>query len=86
MQYLAVVPTIVGCVPDEHTLIRLVVVYNVFVQFMYLSVNTYLIAVGVLIMAIGIYWIRKINSMAEDDDTYSSFDELLASTTKEILV
>jgi uncharacterized membrane protein len=53
---------------------------------MYLSVNTYAIAVGVIIMAIGVYWIRKINRMAEDIDTDSSFDELLSSTPKEILV
>lgn len=53
---------------------------------MYLSVNTYAIAVGVIIMAIGVYWIRKINRMAEDIDTDSSLDELLASTTNNIMV
>ena len=44
---------------------------------MYLSVNTYIIAGGVLIMAIGIYWIRKINRMAEDLDSDSTLDEAL---------
>lgn len=46
---------------------------------MELPVDTYPIAVGVLIMAIGIYCVRAINRSAEGDDTDddNSITELL---------